>query len=274
MHVKITTQCGTYVPETDDTRLYKSRHSLVLRCGEDRVIKAVTRRFDVKDNELSKQQQICKQLMPLRLPHVHVVDKCWTRDDVDYFESMYMPNGDLLDLLSNPHSPVSDACKMRMAIQITDGVYELHSVDVVHRDLKPDNILLDNNNNCYVSDFDLAEIASECVLEAGCAGPGSRRYGAPELFSFKHEHDEEYDGKKADIWSLAITLVGLFTCCLPFVEANCKCVHYYNWKECNMQPDCFRHLPSKIVPIVSDMLQINPVTRPDAHTVLTRLKAI
>ena len=86
--------------------------------------------------------------------------------------------------------------------QILKGLIFLHSNGVVHRDIKPDNILLTKNKQnsqiiVKIADFSLAEYFHEKKLNAICGTPG---YMAPEIFT-----EDEYD-EKVDVYSLGIIL--------------------------------------------------------------------
>ena len=79
---------------------------------------------------------------------------------------------------------------------------------VVHRDLKVENLLLDNENNIKLADFGFSNYYDSSLMSTWC---GSPPYAAPELFEGK-----EYNGPKVDIWSLGVVLYVLVSGTLPF----------------------------------------------------------
>jgi len=97
---------------------------------------------------------------------------------------------------------------------IVDGIVYIHSKDIVHFDLKLDNILVKVNNDGVVtdlciSDFDLSR--SNRQFRTNTDNDGTKQYMAPEFFI----KDNIFD-KKVDSWSLGIILYGLLYKKLPF----------------------------------------------------------
>lgn len=83
--------------------------------------------------------------------------------------------------------------------QLLKGLIFLHYHGICHRDLKPDNILFDDENNLKIADFSLADYYED-GLNGICGTPG---YMAPEIFS-----QELYD-EKVDIFSLGVVLYSM-----------------------------------------------------------------
>jgi len=93
--------------------------------------------------------------------------------------------------------------------QIVAGVSYLHSKDIVHRDIKLDNMLIDSNLKIKLIDFGFATILErQKRLSTFCGTPN---YMAPEIVSKKM-----YYGKPADVWALGIVFFALLTSTFPF----------------------------------------------------------
>jgi len=100
-----------------------------------------------------------------------------------------------------------------MFVQIVDAVKYIHSRNICHRDLKLENILLDDSNSPKLCDFGFCGVqTSNAHLRTPC---GSPLYTAPEIFS-----QGSYDGMKADIWSLGVVLYTLCAGARPWVYTN------------------------------------------------------
>ena len=93
--------------------------------------------------------------------------------------------------------------------QLVEGIEYLHSQEVCHLDLKPENLLLGTDFNLKISDFDL----SYCVQDAFLISKGTPNFRAPEL-----KEGACRQPKKADIYSLGILLFLMKTGLMPYIE--------------------------------------------------------
>lgn len=99
--------------------------------------------------------------------------------------------------------------------QIISAVQYCHSKNVVHRDLKAENLLLDAQYNIKIADFGFSNFyAPHKKLDTFC---GSPPYAAPELF-----RGQKYAGPEVDVWSLGVILYTLVSASLPFDAHNLR----------------------------------------------------
>ncbi|OAO96428.1 SnRK3.4 [Arabidopsis thaliana] len=119
----------------------------------------------------------------------------------------YVSGGQLSDRLGRQKMKESDARKLFQ--QLIDAVDYCHNRGVYHRDLKPQNLLLDSKGNLKVSDFGLSAVPkSGDMLSTAC---GSPCYIAPELIMNKG-----YSGAAVDVWSCGVILFELLAGYPPF----------------------------------------------------------
>lgn len=160
------------------------------------------------EDNLKKIFREIQILMKLRHPHIIRLYQVMETEKMIYLVTEYASGGEIFDfLVKTERLSEIEACKIFH--QILAAVSYCHSRNVVHRDLKAENLLLDANMNIKLADFGFSnnfEIGKKL-----CTWCGSPPYAAPELFQ-----GVQYDGPKADIWSLGVVLYVLVCGSLPF----------------------------------------------------------
>ncbi|GAB4827682.1 CBL-interacting protein kinase 18 [Ancistrocladus abbreviatus] len=138
--------------------------------------------------------------------------------------------------------------------QLISAVDYCHSRGVYHRDLKLENLLLDEDGNLKVSDFGLSALAEskrqDNLLHTICGTPS---YVAPEVVSRRG-----YDGAKADIWSCGVILYVMLAGHLPFRDSNLMELYRKIRKADYKCPNWF---PPEARKLLSKILDPNPNTR-------------
>lgn len=100
--------------------------------------------------------------------------------------------------------------------QIINGLKYLHSSGIYHRDIKEDNILIDNSHVVKICDFGVSHLSglfTENDIISDCEG--SQLYQPPELY-----HSDEYSGSAFDIWSSGVVLFKMVSAKYPFFNSD------------------------------------------------------
>ena len=126
-----------------------------------------------------------------------------------YITMEYVPGEDLKRLIKKV-GQFSTGKTIFMAKQVCDGLAEAHRLDVVHRDLKPQNIMVDEDGNARLMDFGIART----VKGKGITGAGVM-IGTPEYMSPEQAEVKEVD-QRSDIYSLGVILYEMVTGRVPF----------------------------------------------------------
>ncbi len=142
-----------------------------------------------------------------------------------HFISMEYFHGTSLKEHIKRNGPLSPMQAYNIAAQVSDGLEAAHRQGVVHRDLKSQNIILDNTNRIKIIDFGLARSAHMEGMTATGLIMGTPEYMAPEQVSGK-KIDE-----RADIYSFGIILYELFTGRVPFIGDSAIAVGFMQIKE-------------------------------------------
>ena len=100
-----------------------------------------------------------------------------------------------------------------IAIQIAQGMEAAHANHIIHRDIKPQNIIISKEGKVKVTDFGIAKAATSNTIAAGQA-VGSVHYISPE------QARGGYSDEKSDIYSLGVTLYEMISGKMPFAADN------------------------------------------------------
>ena len=131
-----------------------------------------------------------------------------------YIALEWAGRGDLLGYV-RLKGALREAETRRLFGEMCAGLDYLHKMEIVHRDLKCENILLCSNNQIKIADFGFARILPANELSKTFCG--SAAYAAPELLQ-----GLPYQGPKVDIWSLGVILYIMICSSMPFRDTNIK----------------------------------------------------
>ena len=138
-----------------------------------------------------------------------------TSKDTVYIVLEYCGGGDLSQFIKR-HGRVDESAAKRFMLQLARGLRAMRKAQLVHRDLKPQNLLLtsdDLNAELKIADFGFARYIreSEGMADTVC---GSPLYMAPEVLNY-----QKYDAK-ADLWSVGAILFEMLVGAVPFTGQN------------------------------------------------------
>lgn len=132
--------------------------------------------------------------------------------DLPFYAMEFVEGGSLKDYVKGKRLELNKA--IRIAIQLVEGLSEVHEAGIIHRDIKPANILIDKKGRAKISDFGIALASSEDRLTKTGAVVGSYGYMSPEQISGRPIDF------RSDIFSLGVLLYELITGVQPFIKEN------------------------------------------------------
>ncbi len=147
--------------------------------------------------------------------------------------------------------------------QIASGLARAHEGDIVHRDIKPGNILITSKNEVRIVDFGLAKLAGQTRVTREGSTVGTAAYMSPE-----QGRGEDVDGR-SDLFSLGVVLYELLTGALPF-KGDHEAAMLYNIVHTDPAPlgDHRDDLPPELQAIVTRALEKNADARYESATEL------
>ncbi|CAG5098130.1 Oidioi.mRNA.OKI2018_I69.XSR.g15395.t1.cds [Oikopleura dioica] len=223
----------------------------------------------VKEVGLSKKiekQSIFREIEVMRgFNHKNVL-KCLSFDaseDKIQIILEYCPLGSLADLILRTRESKSSLVEKEVCNfgrQITSALKYIHDLKVLHRDLKPDNIMITAGSLLKICDFGVCRVLQEGESKAKTF-VGTIQYCAPELLK------NSTFGPAGDIWGLGTILVELATLAKPFGESEAFLAI------CNrISKGSFRPLPdtfsTEFKTTVLKILQVDPIERPTTEELL------
>ena len=122
---------------------------------------------------------------------------------------MPLYHGELLETRMARRPAVGLEEGRNIAVKLARGVAALHRVGVVHRDIKPDNVILESEGSLKLIDFGVVRVPGQEVSEPGDI-PGTPAYMAPEMF------DGEPGNEATDIYALGVTIFRAFASEFPY----------------------------------------------------------
>ena len=158
--------------------------------------------------------------------------------------------------------PLKENFVIKLFKDILNGLNYLHNNNIIHRDIKPDNILLDNNNNAKITDFGISAFYKNYnpydqndILFMKNSIVGHKDFISPEII-----RGQNYDFK-CDIFSLGLTIFYLMSFSLPFdsiIKSSIKVERHFNGNTINQIYNI------NLRNLVNRMLDVNPDNRPNA----------
>ncbi|KAG5065094.1 hypothetical protein AAZX31_04G019400 [Glycine max] len=176
-------------------------------CNQDVAIK-VLKHESLNDNMLREFAQEVYILSKIQHKNVVKFVGACTKPPNLYLVTEYMSGGSMFDFLHKQKTVLALPSLLKVAIDVSEGMKYLHQNDIIHRDLKAANLLIDENGVVKVSDFGVARVHDQSGIMT--AETGTYRWMAPEVIEHK-----PYD-QKADVFSFGIVLWEMLTGKLPY----------------------------------------------------------
>jgi len=186
----------------------------------------------------------------VKSPWIVELKASFQEDDYLYLVMEFLPGGDLMNLLIKKDILTEDEARFYIA-ELILSIESIHKLDCIHRDIKPDNILIDKTGHVKLSDFGLAKISDKLYEqnnikysndndnankhERNYSCVGTAYYVAPEVLT------KSGYGPEIDWWSVGVIFFEMLVGYAPFCskETSEVCHKILNWEK-------YLKIPSKI----------------------------
>jgi len=184
----------------------------------------------------------------------------------------YMGGGSLYKMLHSEEE-LSWTLRWRIALDIGQGLAHLHAENILHRDLKSLNVLLDKDKRAKLTDFGLSKVDTQTIATMTKKGLGTPRWLPPEVIETGKEREEQQDyTKKSDVYSYGIILWELATREVPYSAIDNEFTVMKKIKK-GVRPKDPKECPETFSTLIKHCWSDRQEVRPEANEVVQILEA-
>ncbi len=198
--------------------VYKAVDPIIDRTVAIKTINLNLSRQELEEYEARFQQEI-KAAGRLNHPNIVTIYDVGKTDSVAYMAMEFLEGLELKDMIASGQIPPADSV-VDIITQVADGLSFAHQQDIVHRDVKPSNIMVMKGGIAKITDFGIARLPNSAVKTMTGLILGSPRYMSPEQVIGK-----AIDAR-SDIFSLGVVLYEALTAVAPFDGDNVNAIMY------------------------------------------------
>lgn len=198
---------------------------------------------------LARFKRELKMIASLEHPAIVPVYDVGEENGQPYYVMRYMSGGTLRRWINNGKLSLQDTADIIERVAL--GLEYAHQKGIVHRDLSPDNILFDNHNNPYITDFSLAKLIADTFR----TNSGNGFIGTPEYISPEQSQSLPVD-HRADIYGLGVIMYEMLSGEKPYQAVDPMGV-----------------LVKHVSEPVPDVLKVNPELPPEVDAIIKKAMA-
>jgi len=196
-----------------------------IKTGKIVAIKKIKKDLLVKKNQIIHVRNEQLFMSKVKSPWIVELRASFQEDDFLYLVMEFLPGGDFMNLLIEKDKLTEEEAKFYIA-ELILAVESIHKLECIHRDIKPDNILIDKNGHIKLSDFGLAKVSDKLYEQNAVKDEnfnpkklthkklyscvGTAYYVAPEVLIKKGY------GKEIDWWSVGVIFFEMLVGYAPF----------------------------------------------------------
>ena len=178
--------------------------------GREVALKLLKGRYAENEEFVERFRREAKSAAALSSPYiVPIFDRGETDDGTYYITMEYLPGGTLKERITAT-DPLRPQAAVEVALQVAKAIKTAHVRGVVHRDIKPRNILLADSDHVKVADFGIARAVEATTISRTGDILGSAKYMSPEQAA------GEQVGPASDLYSMGVVLYEMLTGRVPF----------------------------------------------------------
>jgi serine/threonine kinase 38 len=211
-----------------------------IKTGKIVAVKKIRKDLLAKKNQIIHIRNEQLFMSKVKSPWIVELYASFQEDDYLYLIMEFLPGGDFMNLLIEKDKLTEEESKFYIA-ELILAVESIHKLDCIHRDIKPDNILIDKSGHIKLSDFGLAKVSDDLYgnnqmtkksfnpkkHEKQYSCVGTAYYVAPEVLKKKGY------GKEIDWWSVGVIFYEMLVGYAPFCSEDTQdvCIKIINYEK-------------------------------------------
>ncbi|EJW17525.1 serine/threonine-protein kinase PrkC [Paenibacillus alvei DSM 29] len=232
--------------------VYKALDNLLNRYV---AVKVLRQQFVHDEEFIRRFRREAQSAASLSHPNVVSIYDVGQEEDTHFIVMEYVEGHNLNEIILE-RAPLQVDESIRISTQICDALDHAHQNHIIHRDIKPHNILIGRNGRVKVTDFGIARAVTSSTITQTGSVVGSVHYFSPE-------HAKGVStGEKSDLYSLGIVLYQMLTGQLPFLGESPISVALKHLQEPFDEPRAVNpHIPQSVENVILKSMRKNPAER-------------
>lgn len=232
--------------------VYKAKCTLLNRFVAIKILK--TELSDYEDF-VDRFKREANSIASLSHPNIVNIHDVGSEDNINFIVMEYI-NGETLKQVIKRNSRLNSLETLEMALQIAKGLEYAHKNNIIHRDIKPDNILITDDNTVKLTDFGIAKVADSVTITNSNKIIGSVHYFSPE------QAKGRFVDCRTDIYALGIVMYEMITGQVPFKAELLISVAMMHIQETVIPPkEIITDIPNNINTVILKALEKEPINR-------------
>lgn len=232
--------------------VYKAKCTLLNRFVAIKILKAELSNYE---DFLDRFKREANSIASLSHPNIVNIHDIGSEDNINFIVMEYV-NGETLKQAIKRNSRLSSLETVEMALQIAKGLEYAHKNNIIHRDIKPDNILITDDNIVKLTDFGIAKVADSVTITNSNKIIGSVHYFSPE------QAKGRFVDCRTDIYALGIVMYEMITGQVPFKAELLISVAMMHIQETVIPPkEIVTDMPDNINSVILKTLEKEPINR-------------
>lgn len=226
----------------------------------DRVVavKVLRSEFSQDDEFILRFRREAESATSLAHPNIVTIYDVGEEDDLYYIVMEYVEGRTLKDYIKD-EAPLANKKALEIMKQIASAIRHAHDHHIIHRDIKPHNILITHNGDVKVTDFGIAMAMTSATITHTKSVIGSAHYFSPE------QAKGSIANEKSDIYSLGVVLYEMLTGSLPFSGESPVSVALKHLQDKFTPPKQLnRNIPQSVENIIYKAMEKDPLNRYDS----------